>query len=62
VLTDHALRQLQAYDWPGNVRELENLVEKIVNFDDSETFLHSFAARHAHNRLTPPRLGPSRSR
>jgi DNA-binding NtrC family response regulator len=36
ALTEHALKQLAAYDWPGNVRELENLVEKIVNFDDGE--------------------------
>jgi sigma-54 dependent transcriptional regulator, acetoin dehydrogenase operon transcriptional activator AcoR len=36
VLADQALRQLQAHDWPGNVRELENLVEKMVNFNDSE--------------------------
>jgi transcriptional regulator with PAS, ATPase and Fis domain len=36
ALTEHALKQLAAHDWPGNVRELENLVEKIVNFDDGE--------------------------
>jgi sigma-54 dependent transcriptional regulator, acetoin dehydrogenase operon transcriptional activator AcoR len=36
VLAELALRQLQAHDWPGNVRELENLVEKIVNFNESE--------------------------
>jgi transcriptional regulator with PAS, ATPase and Fis domain len=36
ALTEHALKQLAAYDWPGNVRELENLIEKIVNFDEGE--------------------------
>jgi DNA-binding NtrC family response regulator len=30
------LRQLEAHDWPGNVREIENLVEKIVNFNEGE--------------------------
>jgi sigma-54 dependent transcriptional regulator, acetoin dehydrogenase operon transcriptional activator AcoR len=36
ALTDHALRQMQHHDWPGNVRELENLVEKMVNFNEGE--------------------------
>ncbi|BAN27801.1 sigma-54 interaction domain-containing protein [Caballeronia insecticola] len=35
-LAAHALRQLEAHDWPGNVREMENLVEKIVNFNEGE--------------------------
>ena len=33
---EHALLQLEAHDWPGNVREIENLVEKIVNFNEGE--------------------------
>ncbi|SAK81896.1 sigma-54 dependent transcription regulator [Caballeronia hypogeia] len=35
-IVEHALRQLEAHDWPGNVREMENLVEKIVNFNEGE--------------------------
>jgi transcriptional regulator with PAS, ATPase and Fis domain len=27
---------LKKYDWPGNVRELENVIERLVNFSDSE--------------------------
>jgi transcriptional regulator with PAS, ATPase and Fis domain len=35
-IAEHALLQLEAHDWPGNVREMENLVEKIVNFNEGE--------------------------
>lgn len=35
-IAEEALRQLEAHDWPGNVREIENLVEKIVNFNEGE--------------------------
>ncbi|BCQ29926.1 sigma 54-interacting transcriptional regulator (plasmid) [Caballeronia sp. NK8] len=35
-IAEQALRQLEAHDWPGNVREIENLVEKIVNFNEGE--------------------------
>ncbi|MDR5794651.1 sigma 54-interacting transcriptional regulator [Caballeronia sp. LZ008] len=35
-IAERALRQLEAHDWPGNVREIENLVEKIVNFNEGE--------------------------
>jgi DNA-binding NtrC family response regulator len=27
-ISEHAMKQLMAYDWPGNVRELENVVER----------------------------------
>jgi sigma-54 dependent transcriptional regulator, acetoin dehydrogenase operon transcriptional activator AcoR len=35
-IAETALLQLEAHDWPGNVREIENLVEKIVNFNEGE--------------------------
>jgi transcriptional regulator with PAS, ATPase and Fis domain len=35
-IAERALQQLEAHDWPGNVREIENLVEKIVNFNEGE--------------------------
>ncbi|SAK67282.1 sigma-54 dependent transcription regulator [Caballeronia catudaia] len=35
-IAEAALLQLEAHDWPGNVREIENLVEKIVNFNEGE--------------------------
>jgi len=28
VITERAVRQMQAYDWPGNVRELRNVMER----------------------------------
>ncbi|KXV03314.1 signal transduction protein [Caballeronia megalochromosomata] len=35
-IAEQALQQLEAHDWPGNVREIENLVEKLVNFNEGE--------------------------
>jgi two-component system, NtrC family, response regulator AtoC len=34
---------LLAYDWPGNVRELENLIKKIVVFENEEYALQNLA-------------------
>ncbi len=31
------MNQLMAYNWPGNVRELENIVQRIVTFEESDT-------------------------
>jgi DNA-binding NtrC family response regulator len=30
MISDDALRQLQAYSWSGNIRELRNVVERLV--------------------------------
>lgn len=36
VLSDRALRQLEAYPWPGNVRQLQNVIERLVNMTDAD--------------------------
>jgi DNA-binding NtrC family response regulator len=35
--SDQALRVLRDYHWPGNVRELENVIQRLVVMNDSET-------------------------
>ena len=37
-ITDRTLDLLQTYSWPGNVRELQNLVERSLIVNESETF------------------------
>ncbi|MFV0518365.1 MAG: sigma-54 interaction domain-containing protein [Aminipila sp.] len=36
-----ALQKLTNYDWPGNVRELENILERSINFLDSDRMIKS---------------------
>lgn len=33
------LEQLRAYDWPGNIRELQNVVERAVILNETDTFV-----------------------
>lgn len=40
-LSPSTLNALFAYNWPGNVRELENLIKKIVVFENEEYALQS---------------------
>ena len=35
--TEQALKILSSYDWPGNVRELENVVERLIVVNRSES-------------------------
>jgi len=32
------LKIMQEYEWPGNVRELQNVIERAVTLNDSDTF------------------------
>jgi two-component system response regulator AtoC len=36
-VSDDAMKALVSYRWPGNVRELENVIERAVILEDSET-------------------------
>ena len=40
-LSKSTLNALVAYDWPGNIRELENLIKKVVVFENEEYALQS---------------------
>jgi len=35
--SDRALKVLHDYDWPGNVRELENVIQRLVVMNESDT-------------------------
>lgn len=39
TLDDKALKMLLEYHWPGNVRELENVIERVVTFDEDGVIL-----------------------
>jgi len=39
TITNDALALLGAYDWPGNVRELENVIERAVALEQTESIL-----------------------
>lgn len=36
-ITDEALQIMRNYNWPGNVRELENLIQRVVVMNESDT-------------------------
>jgi two-component system response regulator PilR (NtrC family) len=38
-IAEEALQLLQRYSWPGNVRELENVIERAVALESSDTIL-----------------------
>jgi two-component system response regulator PilR (NtrC family) len=38
-LSQEAMDLLDAYDWPGNIRELENVIERAVALEKSQTIL-----------------------
>jgi len=52
----HALSQasmdlLDAYDWPGNIRELENVIERAVALEKSQTILPESLPEHIVKRV-----------
>lgn len=53
---------LKNYDWPGNVRELENMVEKMVNYCESNLIdteiLEQFYYREENNEFDLSNKGP----
>lgn len=38
-ISSEAINKLVEYDWPGNIRELENVLERSVNFSESNIIL-----------------------
>ena len=62
-LSPGAIRTLERYSWPGNVRELENVIERAVALEQTETVqaesldLGPVQVDHArHHRRATPRL------
>jgi transcriptional regulator with PAS, ATPase and Fis domain len=50
---------LVAYDWPGNVRELENVIRKLLVFNDAEMIIADL--RTSQERRQPSRAGAWRA-
>jgi two-component system NtrC family response regulator len=40
-ISEEVMNALMRYDWPGNIRELENLIERAVILEDSQTLTAS---------------------
>ena len=38
-ISKEAIKYLTNYDWPGNIRELENVIERAINFLDSDLII-----------------------
>lgn len=56
-LTGEALRFLQQYSWPGNVRELENLLERVLFYEEENFITLKSLSMHLEpliNRAVPP--------
>lgn len=51
-LTPQLQDALLAHDWPGNVRELENVVRKLLIFNDQELISRELRSRVARKKLT----------
>ena len=39
-ISDEYMKKLISYDWPGNVRELENVIELMINSEESEIYFN----------------------
>ncbi|MHB8917622.1 MAG: AAA-type ATPase lid domain-containing protein, partial [Desulfocucumaceae bacterium] len=56
-LTGEALKFLQQYSWPGNVRELENLLERVLFYEEEDFITLKSLSMHLEpliNRAAPP--------
>ncbi len=50
-LSQESMELLEAYDWPGNIRELENVVERAVALEKSQTILPESLPEHIVKRV-----------
>jgi two-component system response regulator PilR (NtrC family) len=51
ALSQTAMDLLEAYDWPGNIRELENVIERAVALEESQTILPESLPEHIAKRV-----------
>lgn len=52
-VSSEALTLMKAYGWPGNVRELENVVERMIALDSSQSLLPESLPDHIREPLKP---------
>jgi two-component system response regulator PilR (NtrC family) len=50
-LSQETLELLEAYEWPGNIRELENVIERAVALEKSQTVLPESLPEHVVRRV-----------
>jgi len=50
-LSQESMELLEAYDWPGNIRELENVIERAVALEKSQTVLPESLPEHIVKRV-----------
>ena len=50
-LSQESMDLLEAYDWPGNIRELENVIERAVALEKSQTILPESLPEHIVRRV-----------
>jgi two-component system response regulator PilR (NtrC family) len=50
ALSQGAMELLEAHDWPGNIRELENVIERAVALEKSQTILPESLPEHIFKR------------
>jgi two-component system response regulator PilR (NtrC family) len=50
-LSQSSMELLEAYDWPGNIRELENVIERAVALEKSQTILPESLPDHIVRRV-----------
>ena len=58
-LSQETMELLEAYEWPGNIRELENVIERAVALEKSQTILPESLPEHIAKRVPKgrPRRG-----
>ena len=52
ALSQESMDLLEAYDWPGNIRELENVIERAVALEKSQTILPESLPEHIVKRVS----------
>jgi two-component system response regulator PilR (NtrC family) len=50
-LSQETIELLEAYEWPGNIRELENVIERSVALEKSQTILPESLPEHIAKRV-----------
>jgi two-component system response regulator AtoC len=52
VLNKEIINRLCAYTWPGNVRELQNVLRRLIIFDNSEEIMESLITSNGSSLIT----------
>jgi transcriptional regulator with PAS, ATPase and Fis domain len=51
ALSSGTLKTLERYPWPGNVRELENVIKRVVLFDEEDKVIHDLISNQLGQEL-----------